>query len=308
MARFALLGVGLLATRAAAHGYIGTFTLDGVEYEGFRNWNPNPSPDATGWSFTTPDEVPILDISSPDMACRMGSSPAQNYGIVAAGGEASFFWTSADKQINPDGWALSHRGPIMTYIAPCNGDCTDVDQTALRWTKISEEGLVSGTANVNGVWATDKMRENGGIVSAKIPSSIAPGKYVIRNEIIALHRAHLSEPEFYGQCGNIEITGNGSDDLSGSGVVAANLYSRSDNIFGFDVYNGGSETSWAIPGPAVYQGAGTSDGTTPPADESVETPVGEGNEDQEEVEEEEELECHPKKRQASKKVARKFRA
>lgn len=258
MHRPVLVSVGLLAARAAAHGYIETFTLDGVDYEGFRNWNPNPSPDAIGWSFTTPDEGPVLDISSPSMACREGSEPAQNYGTIAAGGVASFFWTSADKVINPDGWAVSHRGPIMTYIAPCDGDCTDVDKTALQWTKIAEEGLVSGTANVNGVWATDKLRENGGVVSATIPASIAPGKYVIRNEIIALHRAHISEPEFYGQCGNIEVTGNGSDNLSGSGTVAASLYSREDNIFGFDVYNGGSETTWPIPGPALYQSSGAS--------------------------------------------------
>ena len=68
MYRTALVSVSLLAARAAAHGYIGTFTLDGVDYEGFRNWNPNPSPDAIGWSFTTPDEGPVLDISSPSMA------------------------------------------------------------------------------------------------------------------------------------------------------------------------------------------------------------------------------------------------
>lgn len=300
----AIVSLALLATRAAAHGYIETFTLDGVDYEGFRNWNPNPSPNAIGWSFTTPDEGPVIDVSSPAMACREGSAPAQNYGTIAAGGEASFFWTSADKVINPDGWAVGHRGPIVTYIAPCNGDCTTVDKTALRWTKIAEEGIVSGTANVNGVWATDKLRENGGVVSARIPANIAPGKYVIRNEIIALHRAHLSEPEFYGQCGNIEVTGNGTDDLSSSGIVAALLYTKSDNIFGFDMYNGGSETSWAIPGPPLYQstatGAEDEQSTTP-----VEKPFEEGEED--------EYECvawrrKPKSEKRTVRFPRKFHA
>ncbi|CAH0051897.1 unnamed protein product [Clonostachys rhizophaga] len=253
-----LLLSSLLAMEVAAHGFVKTFTLDGVEYEGFWRWNNNPDPKAIGWSFTTPDEGPILDISNPDLSCRQDSAPAKNYGQIAAGGKADFFWTSEDKVINPNGWAESHRGPIMTYIAPCNGDCTTVDKASLKWTKIYEEGLISGTANTNGVWASDKMRQNGGINSATIPSSIAPGKYVIRNEIIALHRAHINEPEFYAQCANIEVTGSGTDDLSGKGVIATQLYKTTDNVFGFDVYNVGKETTWPIPGPAVYSAAADS--------------------------------------------------
>jgi hypothetical protein len=254
---------------AAAHGFVKTFTLDGVDYEGFWRWNNNPDPKAIGWSFTTPDEGPILDISNPDLSCRQDSAPAKNYGQIAAGGKADFFWTSEDKVINPNGWAESHRGPIMTYIAPCNGDCTTVDKASLKWTKIYEEGLISGTANTNGVWASDKMRENGGINSATIPSSIAPGKYVIRNEIIALHRAHINEPEFYAQCANIEVTGSGTDDLSGKGVIATQLYKTTDNVFGFDVYNVGKETTWPIPGPAVYSAAESGNVGNAPSSTSI---------------------------------------
>lgn len=262
MSRSLILATVALAAHVAAHGYVRTFTLDGVDYEGYDRWNDNRDPNHIGWSFATEDEGPELDVSSPDLVCRRNAEPAQNYGKIAAGGEASFLWTSDDKTLNPDGWAAGHRGPILTYIAPCHGDCAAVDKTALSWTKIAEEGLVSGTANVQGVWATDKMRENGGVNLATIPRTLAPGKYVLRNEIIALHRAHLSEPEFYMQCGNIEVTGSGSDDLSGSGVVASGLYSRDadSSIFGFDVYNGGSETTWKIPGPPLYSGASAGGG------------------------------------------------
>ncbi|KAK4125705.1 lytic polysaccharide monooxygenase [Parathielavia appendiculata] len=253
MTRQLSLVVTLLVTRVAAHGYINTFTLDGVDYEGFSRWNPTPDPNAIGWSFSTPDEGPELDMRSPDFICRRDSEPSRNYGTIAAGGTASFFWTSDDKVINPNGWAESHRGPVLTYIAPCNGDCASVDKSSLRWTKIAESGLVSGPANTQGVWATDVLRENGGVNSATIPRSIAPGKYVLRNEIIALHRAHINEPEFYMQCGNIEVTGDGTDDLSGSGVPAAELYSRSDSqLFGFSVYDS-RDNEWPIPGPALYQ-------------------------------------------------------
>lgn len=267
MARQLSLVATLLATQVAAHGYINTFTLDDVDYEGFSRWNPSPDPNAIGWSFSTPDEGPELDIGSPDFICRRDSEPSRNYGTIAAGGTASFFWTSDDKVINPNGWAESHRGPILTYIAPCNGECTNVDKTSLRWTKIAESGLVSGPANTKGIWATDMLRENGGINSATIPKSIAPGKYVIRNEIIALHRAHINEPEFYMQCGNIEVTGDGTDDLSGSGVPAAELYSRSDSqLFGFSIYDS-RDTEWPIPGPALQ------DRSLPSEQAEVSTPL-----------------------------------
>ncbi|KAH6620890.1 glycoside hydrolase [Chaetomium sp. MPI-SDFR-AT-0129] len=264
MARQLFLVATLLASQVAAHGYIKTFTLEGTEHEGFSASNPSPDPEAIGWSFTTPDEGAELDFGSPDFVCRQGAKPASNSGTVAAGGKATFLWTSDDKERNPDGWAKGHRGPILTYIAPCDGgDCANVDKSSLRWTKIAEAGLISGPANVNGVWATDKMRENGGINEATIPEAIAPGKYVIRNEIIALHRANIGEPEFYMQCGNIEITGSGSDDLSGSGTAAGELYSKSDSqLFNFDIYDS-KDTEWPIPGPPLYNSGSPKSSPTP---------------------------------------------
>lgn len=315
MHRTSIASLALLSARAAAHGYIGTFTLDGVDYEGFRNHNPNPSPDAIGWSFTTPDEGPVLEPTDPSLACRVGSAPSRNYGSVSAGGEASFYWTSADKEINPDGWAESHRGPIMTYIAPCEyGDCTNADPATLRWTKIAEEGLISGTANRQGVWATDKMRGNGGVVSATIPANVAPGKYVLRNEIIALHRSNEHEPEFYGQCGNVEVTGEGTDDLSQSGTVTGELYTRGDHIFGFNIYDDGStETSFEIPGPPLYQGraaGGEEEEEEEEQKDNVEQPTSPVDEPFEEGEEDE-YECVAWRRKAKSKAKKRglsFRA
>jgi cellulase len=241
----------MLVSQVAAHGYLQTIIAGDVAYEGFNRWQTDKSPNAVGWSFTTPDEGPDMDISSPDFVCRRGAQPAKNYAKVEAGKPLEFFWTSDDKVINPNGWAESHRGSVITYIAPCNGDCTTVSKTSLRWTKIQASGLISGPANTAGIWGTDLMRSYGGWSTAVIPAAIAPGKYVVRHELIALHRAHLNEPEFYVQCGNIEITKGGSDTLAEKGVVASQLYSRSDSqLFGFTVY--GSATSWKIPGPALY--------------------------------------------------------
>lgn len=249
-----LLAVSL-ASRVYGHGYVAFVSLDHTVYEGFRNHNPNPAPGAVGWSFTTPDEGPELDIASPDFVCRQSALASSNYGIVSAGGAVDIQWTSADPIRNPNGWA--HSGPIITYIANCDGDCTTADKTKLRWTKLHESAVITGPASSQGIWATDVMRDNMGWYSLTIPESIAAGKYVLRSEILALHRSHLGEPEFYPGCLSVEVTGQGTNDLKDQGVVASKLYSTEDaQLFGFDFHNGERETFWPIPGPKLYKDTG----------------------------------------------------
>lgn len=55
------------------------------------------------------------------------------------------------------------------------------------WFKVSEAGLISSTK-----WGVDALRSAGGIQSVTIPSCIAPGDYLLRFEIIALHNAENS--------------------------------------------------------------------------------------------------------------------
>lgn len=256
--RFALT-TAILATRAAAHGYIKTFTLDGKAYEGYERWAETRDPNRIGWSYTTEDEGPELDLASPSFACRSNAKVAPGYGTISAGGDIDIHWTSADKVRNPDGFPVGHHGPIMLYIAPCNGECASVNQAQLKWTKIAEAGLISGPPNAQGLWAEDQMLKDQGHLKYKLPASIKAGNYVLRSEIIALHKAHEKIPEFYMQCGNIKVTGAGTDDLSGSGVVSSQLYSTSDPIFGFDLHNNGNG-KWVQPGPKLYAGAGAGAG------------------------------------------------
>ncbi|KAH7367061.1 glycosyl hydrolase family 61-domain-containing protein [Plectosphaerella cucumerina] len=256
-----LLLVALLASRISAHGYVAYISLEHHVYEGFRNHNPNPSPGAIGHQFSTSDEGPELDVKSPDFVCRQNSQAPNVYGLVTAGGSVDIQWTSADLERNPNGWA--HSGPIITYIANCNGDCAAADKTKLRWTKIHESGLISGPASSQGIWATDVMRDNMGWYGFKLPTSIAPGKYVIRSEIQAIHRSHIFEPEYYPGCVNVEVTGQGTDDLKDKGVVASELYSTEDTqLYGFDFHNGEREKFWPMPGPKLYKDTGHRNETT----------------------------------------------
>lgn len=51
------------------------------------------------------------------------------------------------------------------------------------WFKIAEDGLSGGS------WGVDRLIANGGIQTITIPSCIAPGDYLLRGELIALHSA-----------------------------------------------------------------------------------------------------------------------
>lgn len=44
--------------------------------------------------------------------------------------------------------------------------------------------------------------------TSKIPSNLAPGNYLIRHELLALHQANT--PQFYPECAQLVVTGSGT--------------------------------------------------------------------------------------------------
>jgi cellulase len=110
------------------------------------------------------------------MACNREQKPPALIANARAGSKVSFMWSP---------WYMSHKGPIITYMAPYDGSIDKVDVNALKFFKISEFGL----APDNRTWATDKMIENGNITTATIPHDIKSGNYILRHELISLHYA-----------------------------------------------------------------------------------------------------------------------
>ena len=87
-----------------------------------------------------------------------------------------------------------------------------------------------------------------------VPSTLAPGNYVFRHEIIAMHGAGSQNgAQNYPQCFNIEITGSGTDNPEG--VLATEFYTATDPGILFNPYT--TLTSYDIPGPPLY-GSSTS--------------------------------------------------
>lgn len=84
---------------------------------------------ATDLGFVAPSAL-----GGSEIACHRGSSNAQLYATVAAGSTITLTWNT---------WPDSHKGPIIDYLAPCNGDCKSVDKNSLQFFKIAQRGQVS---------------------------------------------------------------------------------------------------------------------------------------------------------------------
>ena len=50
--------------------------------------------------------------------------------------------------------------------------------------------------------------------TSTIPQSLAPGNYLIRHELLALHQTNT--PQFYPECAQLAVTGSGTASPSGS--------------------------------------------------------------------------------------------
>ncbi|KAH6613725.1 glycoside hydrolase [Chaetomium sp. MPI-SDFR-AT-0129] len=250
MHSLASLGTVLAAvSTVSAHGWIDVWTIEGETYTGY---NPSIAPweadqGTIAWPAWNTNLGPVYgsNVTTPDIICSINSTNANKVAVpIAAGATLDLHWTA---------WADSHHGPIFTYLAACNGECATVDKTELKWFKIAELGqLTLGTeAGYPGTWAADELRANNGSWPVTIPESIKAGNYVIRNEILALHSAYdVGGAQFYPQCANIVITGDGTAEPEG--VVGTELYTETDPGVHYNIYNDAPDTVYPLPGPPLY--------------------------------------------------------
>ncbi|RVX74248.1 hypothetical protein B0A52_02080 [Exophiala mesophila] len=247
----ALFGTFVLLSKVQAHGHVTGVIADGEWYSGYipSFQFSNPPPVVAGWTADNLDNGFVSDYSSPDIICHKQATPGGAYIKVAAGSTLDLQWTE---------WPESHHGPVFDFLAPCGDDCTTIDKTSLLFTKIDEAGLIDGSSPP-GHWASDDMIANNSTWSVTIPSSIAPGRYVLRHDTIALHAAHeVGGSQAYPQCFNLEITGSGSNPLTSGGVPATEFFQDDHPGIFVNIYQ--VLSSYVIPGPPLLG----SSGSTPP--------------------------------------------
>ncbi|KAF9651985.1 hypothetical protein BDM02DRAFT_325326 [Thelephora ganbajun] len=185
-----------------------------------------------------PTNNPVKNLTSSDIRCNVnGYSPVATYVSTPAGGIVTTEWYHDYR--GDDIIATSHKGPIRS-----NGG-GDI------WVKIFHEGST-------GHWAVEKLLSNRGKYDIPVPSNLAPGQYILRVEIIALHEAdslYSQDPargaQFYPSCIQIQVTGSGSRTLP-SGVSFPGAYSDSTPGIKWNIYdNNIDQRTYPIPGPAA---------------------------------------------------------
>lgn len=134
----------------------------------------------------------------------------------------------------------------MTYMASCapNG-CVTFNSLSARWFKIQQSGL-----RADGTWAMKDLYD-GLPATVSLPPNLAPGEYLIRHEILALHSAQsIGGAEFYPSCAQLRV-GGAQAGMPVSTVSLPGAYSDTDPGILFDPY--GPARDYPFPGPPVSQ-------------------------------------------------------
>lgn len=143
-------------------------------------------------------------------------------------------------------------GPLLTYMASCGSSgCTSFDHTHAQWFKIAQSGLRS-----DGTWAMhDLYVGKSDAASVTLPANLAPGEYLIRHELLALHGAQaVGGAEFYPACAQLRVGGSKSGSAA-STVSFPGAYSDYDKGILVDAYT--MTGDYVFPGPAISDLAGS---------------------------------------------------
>ncbi|PGG98974.1 hypothetical protein AJ80_09429 [Polytolypa hystricis UAMH7299] len=228
------LAAVLGATVVSAHGYVSKAILDGKEYGGYDPYMVNPTPQRIFRKIA--GNGPVEDLASVDLQCggwqNSGSAPAPLTAPVTPGQKQTLQWTQ---------WPDSHRGPIITYMARCPGDCASYEPgTSAVWFKIAEDGK-----HADGSWASTPY-------TFTIPQNLAPGNYIVRHELWALHSAwDYPGAQAYPSCFQVAVGGNGNGRPTNL-VSFPGEYNRNTPGVIYDIYQGTGP--YTIPGPPVWTG------------------------------------------------------
>ncbi|PIL34356.1 hypothetical protein GSI_03131 [Ganoderma sinense ZZ0214-1] len=223
----------------AGHGYVASITIDGNQYLGNTPYGGNRvlSPIRT---ITAVE--PVKGAANPDISCGHGARNGAAVAYANPGSTVSFKWVNG---FGGDQWP-HFVGPLMTYMASCApGGCVTFNSLSAKWFKIQQSGL-----RTDGTWAMKDLYD-GFPVSVSLPPNIAPGEYLIRHEILALHSAQsIGGAEFYPSCAQLRV-GGVQTGVPGSTVSLPGAYSDTDPGILFDPY--GSTRDYTFPGPPLSQ-------------------------------------------------------
>ncbi|KAJ1820801.1 hypothetical protein GGH91_001767 [Coemansia sp. RSA 2671] len=190
---------------------------------------------------------PVANFTTDEIRCRNtnGVSPQTPYLSVKAGVEFSVVWRHHNDSAEDNMVSPSHRGPCMIYLGKVETNPDDI-----KWFKIYELGFNKDTNK----WCSDVARDNHGKVNVVIPKDIEDGKYLLRTDLLALHKANVVwGAQFYPNCVQLDITGSSNKflDPPPEFVSFPGAYKSDDPGIFYDRRKD-KGLNYVIPGPKVY--------------------------------------------------------
>ncbi|KAI0809001.1 glycosyl hydrolase family 61-domain-containing protein [Irpex lacteus] len=233
----------------SAHGYVDGIAIDGTWYAGnVPNNYKGPSP-----IRLVNDIGPVKGSDNPDIVCGLSAQKAAMVVPANPSSVLSIQW------VGGGGQAWPHEvGPLMTYMASCgNTPCDQFDPTGAKWFKIDQFGKKDGNT-----WYQADIASNHEAYDVTLPQNLAPGGYLVRHEIIALHLGNsLGGAEFYPMCVQLQVGGSGSGTPQ-STVSFPGAYNDNDpGIYDPDIYNPGS--NYTFPGGPISNLAASAQSLAP---------------------------------------------
>ncbi|KAF2432618.1 hypothetical protein EJ08DRAFT_695372 [Tothia fuscella] len=239
--KLALLALAAMQS-AYSHSAFNNFYVDGVDQGDsicVRN-NPNLS------EFTSPVE----DLTSSDLACGLGGT--KGVGRVCEvndGARLTFEWREFADDPTKGVIDASHVGPCAVYMKKVDSAIKDT-ASGDGWFKLWDQGYDLSTPKK---WCTLNLIDNNGHLTIDLPKGLVGGNYLVRPELLALQRAHRSNPQYYTGCAQVFLKSSGS--LVPQRTVAIPGYVAIDDLANsFNIYTPPMELgprSYPIPGPPV---------------------------------------------------------
>lgn len=249
-----LLSLLAILPLVSAHGRITNITTSsGAVYTG---WDPEIAletkfvPPLAAWTASNLGNIYVTPTSfnTSDITCHFNATSGALHVNTTAGDTLKMQWNE---------WPTSHKGPVLSYLAACNGSCENAKKETLEWVKIDQLGWLnsSGWASLGGTWASDVLIANDFSWTVKVPEELAEGSYVLRHEIIALHVANETDgAQAYPQCVNLRVSKISDNNSEGQklegGVLGSHLYGEKDKGILVDIH--GKIGGYAIPGPKLW--------------------------------------------------------
>ncbi|RWA10346.1 hypothetical protein EKO27_g4755 [Xylaria grammica] len=273
-----IVAIALAAVRVKGHGGVYNYTIDGVDYPGHYPWLPEEgqvSIQRRWW----PD--PIYTTQHPNLACNRGNPAAKTlprlHAPVRAGANVTAWYLAPPCPIDPpvpfpttppspsygdhdppmacagQEYPWQHgQGPVMVYMANCEGPCDEWDGTGKRWFKVWETGDTAVPSWE--AWEAGYIIRRG--VNMTIPKTLKSGNYLIRHEVINLE-ANL---QLYPECAQLNITGEGDAVIPGPEYLVEFPGAYRDDQEGLDIAGDiysprGHSTyvrNFTMPGPKVW--------------------------------------------------------